>query len=104
MLLMFQVKELVEGAFKAPIASLLVVFGLIFLVIAVIGNNQYIKPGKQGRKMAGIIGGVLVILGVGIHIFSWSASKTEVAEEFIKNRPNSTSQSKVENLGEYQLK
>ena len=104
MLFILQVKDIVDSAFKAPIASLLVVVGVIFLGIAVVGNTKYFRPGKQGRKMSGFIGGILVLLGVGMHIFGSSGSaETNVAGEFIKNRPNSDSGKTVQNA-QYKLK
>jgi hypothetical protein len=49
------VEELIEALFAAPIANILIVTGLVFLGIAVVGKiSGRIKPGETGRIMPGL--------------------------------------------------
>jgi hypothetical protein len=51
----------------APITTLLVVAGFVFLLIAVVGNVAgKIEPGDTGRVASGVIGTVLLISGLGL--------------------------------------
>lgn len=46
--------ELITGIFSAPIATLFVVAGMVFLLIAVVGNiSGRIEPGAKGRIASG---------------------------------------------------
>jgi len=59
------VDKLVEAVFSAPTATLLVVAGLAFLAVAVVGNiSGKISPGPQGRVAAGTIGALLLAGGI----------------------------------------
>jgi hypothetical protein len=60
--------ELIKGVFEAPIANLLVISGLFFLAIAVVGAiSGKIDPGRTGRIAAGAIGAVLLVTGLAMH-------------------------------------
>lgn len=49
--------ELVKGIFAAPLATILIIVGVIFLFIAVVGNiSGKIEPGAKGRVFSGILG------------------------------------------------
>ena len=62
-------KEMIETIFSAPLASILVVAGIVFLFVAVLGAVAgKIDPGKEGRIAAGAIGGVLLVIGLGMHL------------------------------------
>jgi hypothetical protein len=87
MLALIQVKEIFEVALKAPVATLLIVFGILFLALCIVGNNKFVKPGKQGRMLAGIIGGLMVLIGVGIHLRSIPTANP--ALKFAESRPSS---------------
>ena len=54
----------------APITTLLVVAGLLFLLIAVVGNVAgRIEPGRTGRVASGVIGAVLLTIGLSLTAF-----------------------------------
>jgi hypothetical protein len=60
--------ELIKGIFNAPMATLLVIAGLVFLGIAVIGKiSGRIEPSRGGRIASGIIG--LILLGIGLLMY-----------------------------------
>ena len=59
------VKELVD----APLANLLIVAGLAFLALAVVGKiTGKIEPGRGGRIMAGLLGSALFVGGLIAHL------------------------------------
>jgi hypothetical protein len=60
--------EIVKGIFTAPLATVFVIAGIIFLLVAVIGNiSGKIEPDAKGRVTSGILGLVFVIVGLSIH-------------------------------------
>jgi hypothetical protein len=60
---------LIETIFASPVANLLIVAGLVFLGIAVVGNIRgKIQPGKSGRIASGLLG--LALLGAGLAMYS----------------------------------
>lgn len=60
--------DIITHLFDAPIANLLVVAGIAFLGVAVLGNiANKIAPGKVGRILAGLVGTVLIIGGILMH-------------------------------------
>lgn len=61
--------EIVKGVFTAPLATVFVVAGMIFLLIAVVGNiGGKIEPGTKGRVISGILGLALIITGLAMHL------------------------------------
>jgi len=63
--------ELIKNIFDAPVANLLIIAGLVFLVIAVIGKiSGRIDPGKTGRITAGGIGAIILVIGLVLHFSS----------------------------------
>lgn len=61
-------KDLINVIFGTPTATLLVIAGLVFLLLAVVGNVAgKIEPGKYGRITSGIIGGILLAIGLSSH-------------------------------------
>jgi hypothetical protein len=61
--------SVVTGMIAAPVANLLIVAGLVFLLIAVVGDIAgRLQPGKTGRIASGLIG--IVLLGVGLGMFA----------------------------------
>jgi hypothetical protein len=57
--------ELVKAVFAAPLATLFIVAGMLFLLIAVAGNiHGKMEPGATARIFSGILG--LMFLGVGL--------------------------------------
>jgi hypothetical protein len=59
---------LLNDLFRAKPDALLMIAGLAFLTIAVIGNvKTYIDPGKVGRIAAGGIGGILLLGGISMY-------------------------------------
>lgn len=62
------IKEILEIIFYAPLASLFIVAGLVFLFIAVAGDiSGKIKPGVFGRIVSGVTGLCLLVAGLTIH-------------------------------------
>ena len=62
-------KESMDALFSAPLANILVVAGVVFLLVAVLGTVAgKIDPGKGGRIAAGAIGVVLLAVGLSMHL------------------------------------
>ncbi|MCQ8119527.1 LCCL domain-containing protein [Methylomonas rosea] len=60
--------EIVKALFGAPLATVFVIAGLIFLLVAVVGNiSGKIEPGPKGRLFSGILGLAFVIVGLAMH-------------------------------------
>lgn len=76
-------KETIGAIFSAPLATILVVAGIVFLLIAVLGAVAgRIDPGKGGRIAAGAIGMVLLAVGLGMHLMvAKSSGSDEGAQE-----------------------
>jgi hypothetical protein len=55
--------------FSTPIDNLLIIAGIVFLIISVVGNiDGKISPGNIGRIMSGFIGIMLLSYGLFIHL------------------------------------
>jgi hypothetical protein len=62
--------ELVKSVFTAPLATLFIIAGILFLLIAVIGNiSGKIEPGEKARMVSGVIGLAFIVLGLTMHVF-----------------------------------
>lgn len=60
--------EIVKGIFNAPLATIFVIAGIIFLLVAVIGNiSGKIEPGAKGRVISGVVGLAFIVLGLSMH-------------------------------------
>jgi hypothetical protein len=60
--------ELVKSVFTAPLATLFIVAGMLFLLIAVIGNiSGKIEPGEKARMIGGVVGFMFICLGLTMH-------------------------------------
>ncbi len=61
--------DLIGHLVDAPLANLLILAGLVFLGIAVVGKiSGKVEPGQAGRIMAGVLGSLLLIFGVQVHL------------------------------------
>ncbi len=62
----------------APLPKLLIVAGIAFLAIGVLGNiaNKIAVVGARNRLLAGGLGGLLVIVGLLMHFFSGRLRRT----------------------------
>ena len=61
--------ELVDVVLSAPLANVLVIAGILFLLVAVLGNVPgKINPGKGGRIAAGTIGLLLIAVGLRMYL------------------------------------
>jgi hypothetical protein len=61
--------ELVKSVFTAPVATLFIVAGILFLLIAVVGNIiGRIEPGVKGRIASGVLGLTFVLIGLAMHL------------------------------------
>lgn len=66
--------EIVKALFSAPLATVFVIAGLIFLLVAVVGNiSGKIEPGPKGRLFSGILGLAFVVVGLAMHFAQNSA-------------------------------
>ena len=60
--------DLIKAIFSAPIATLLIVAGVGFLAIAVLGKiSGTLEAGKTGRLVSGTIGTALLVIGLNIY-------------------------------------
>src|SRR5215467_7651081 len=60
--------DLLSHLADAPLANILVLAGLVFLAIGVIGKiSGKIEPSAAGRVMAGVLGTVLLLVGIYTH-------------------------------------
>ncbi len=79
--------EIIKGIFAAPLATIFVVAGMIFLFVAAVGNiSGKVEPGSRGRVISGILGTTFVIIGVLMHLqqtptIPMSAEKIPAAEK-----------------------
>src|ERR1700758_3094082 len=61
--------DIINSIFTAPLATIFVVAGMIFLFVAVAGNiSGKVEPGAKGRVMSGILGLVFVITGITMYL------------------------------------
>jgi hypothetical protein len=64
--------DIVNNIFTAPLATLFIVAGILFLLIAVVGNiSGKIEPGEKGRLAAGILGLMFVVVGLTMQLLPW---------------------------------
>ena len=82
--------DLISHLTDAPIPNLLVLAGLAFVAIAVLGNiTAKINPSKNGRIASGVVGAALIAGGLMFHASS-DATRT-VATPPINSAPTTTS-------------
>jgi hypothetical protein len=61
--------EFVKSVFTAPVATLFIVAGILFLLIAVVGNiSGRIEPGAKARIVSGVLGLTFVLIGLAMHL------------------------------------
>jgi hypothetical protein len=61
--------ELAKAVFTAPLATIFIVAGILFLLIAVVGNiSGKIEPGEKGRIVSGVAGIIFIFLGLAMHV------------------------------------
>lgn len=65
-----QVTDLIRTLVNAPVSTVLIVAGIAFLTVAILGSIERwgIELGDWGRKYGLIIGSVVLLLGVGLHV------------------------------------
>jgi hypothetical protein len=65
-----QVTELLRALLNAPVSVVLVVAGIAFLAVGIVGKipKWGIEPGERGRTFGLVIGSVMLIIGLGIHV------------------------------------
>jgi hypothetical protein len=57
--------EIIRAVVSAPIANLVLLGGLIFVGIAIVGNiSGKLELGRTGRLAAGVVGGLLLVVGL----------------------------------------
>jgi formylglycine-generating enzyme required for sulfatase activity len=58
-------EKLIEEILNSPVSNLLIIAGLAFLALAIIGNiSGKIQTGKNGRIASGFLGTILLVLGL----------------------------------------
>ena len=61
-------EAIVKSVFTAPLATLSIVAGMLFLLIAVIGSiSGKIEPGQKARIASGVVGFMFISPGLGMH-------------------------------------
>lgn len=71
--------EIVKGIFTAPLATVFVIAGVIFLLVAVVGNiSGKIEPGAKGRIISGMLGLAFIVIGLSMH-FTPKATDTRAS-------------------------
>lgn len=61
--------EFFKAVFKAPAATLFIVAGVFFLLIAVVGRiSGKIEPDAKGRIASGVLGSIFVVMGVTMNL------------------------------------
>jgi hypothetical protein len=69
--------EIVKGIFNAPLATIFIIAGILFLLVAVIGNiSGKIEPGVKGRVISGIVGLAFIVLGLSMHFQQKATDKS----------------------------
>lgn len=64
------ITELVKAILSAPVANVLILVGLVFLGLAILGKAQgKFELDKNGRIAATVLGAVLVIIGLIIYLY-----------------------------------
>lgn len=66
---MAEFSDLLTAALAAPTPKLFIVFGLLFLAVAVVGSiTGRIRPGPAGRVLGGLLGPLLIVGGLTMDI------------------------------------
>jgi hypothetical protein len=69
---------LVKSVFTAPLTTLFIVAGMLFLLIAVVGNiSGKIEPGEKARLISGVVGLVFISVGLAMHILQKTPGVSE---------------------------
>src|SRR5512132_1059894 len=64
-------EELVKDVFTAPVGTIFVLAGVLFLFIVVIGKiSGKIEPGLKARVLAGVLGSAFISIGLAMN---WSS-------------------------------
>jgi hypothetical protein len=62
-------EALVKSVLTAPLATLFIIAGILFLLIAVVGNiSGKIEPGERARIISGVVGMLFIALGLALHL------------------------------------
>jgi hypothetical protein len=86
--------EIIKEIITAPLATLFIVAGMLFLFIAVVGNiSGKIEPGERARIVAGILGVIFISTGLTMHLMQKApeSKPTEISQP--KRDPSHTTPS-----------
>jgi hypothetical protein len=68
-------QELVRDVFTAPLGTIFVLAGVLFLFIAVVGKiSGKIEPGQKARVLSGVLGSAFITIGLGMYWWSLPAA------------------------------
>jgi hypothetical protein len=94
-----EMPELLRDIFHAPPATLLVVFGLFFLALAIVGKiSGKIDPGDTARLISGALGGCLLVAGLVMQLTSPAGNIKKTQEDkSIRSDATATDNLQVDN-------
>jgi hypothetical protein len=70
--------EAIRGLLAAPVAIIFILAGIVFLLIAVVGNiSGKIEPGARGRLASALLGAVLLVSGLALHFHERSNAQDD---------------------------
>ena len=74
--------EIVKGISTAPLATIFVIAGVIFLFVGIVGNiSGKIEPSSKARIISGIFGLAFIGIGLGIHFSQKQVSAETLSAE-----------------------
>lgn len=79
-------EDLFIAIITAPIGTILIVAGILFLLVAAAGRIKSIDPGKAGRIASGVIG--IILFGVGFAVFLGAIGPSTTSEVMLSTLPN----------------
>jgi hypothetical protein len=87
--------EIIKEVFTAPLATLFVIAGILFLFIAVVGNiSGKIEPGERARIVSAVVGIAFIALGLAMHLLQKAPGVSEspvISSPQTKSDPPETS-------------
>jgi len=80
--------DIAKSIFGAPVSTLLILAGIIFLLIGVVGNiSGKIEPGPKGRFISGVIGFICMVIGIWLQPGLTTSSGSNVSTAVEQSEP-----------------